>query len=248
DFYLAIQNPEDDFWRDKPGIKQYIKELKLYQIKQTNSLFLSALKNLTLDKVEKLAKICAVISFRYNVIGGLNPNAQEDVYNTIALSIHNQGSFDLKSFASIYVNDLAFENDFSIKEFKSTTRNHKIVKFIFSKLELFSNKNEINPESDSYSIEHILPENPDSSWNMFNDEAIKRSVYRLGNLTLLEKKINKDAGNLSYAEKRKLFLQSTIEISKEISDTYETWTEEKIATRQKDLATKAKRIWRVEGL
>jgi uncharacterized protein with ParB-like and HNH nuclease domain len=248
DFYLAIQNPEDDFWRDKPGIKQFIKELKLFQIKQTHSLFLSALKNLTLDKVEKLAKVCSVISFRYNVIGGLNPNAQEEVYNSIALSIHKQGSFDLASFAPIYVSDFAFENDFFFKEFTSTTRNHKIVKYIFSKLELFSTRNEIHPESDSYTIEHILPENPDASWNMFTDEAIKRAVYRLGNLTLLEKKLNRDAGNLSYPEKSQLFLQSSVALSKEIPENYETWTEEKIAARQNDLAKIAKRVWRVEGL
>ena len=65
---------------------------------------------------------------------------------------------------------------------------------------------------------------------------------------MLEKKLNRDAGNLSYSEKSKLYSQSSVALSKEISDTYETWTEEKIAARQKELAKIAKRVWRVEGL
>src|SRR5690606_9369693 len=71
DIYLAIQNPEDEFWKDKPEVKKSLKELKLFQIRQTNSLFLSALRNLEIDNFKKLAKICSVISFRYNIIGGL---------------------------------------------------------------------------------------------------------------------------------------------------------------------------------
>ena len=94
DLYLAIQNPEDEFWRDKPEIRKSLKELKLFQIRQINSLFLSALRNLEVENFKKLAKICSVISFRYNIIGGLNPNAQEDVYNTVALKISSNKRFE----------------------------------------------------------------------------------------------------------------------------------------------------------
>lgn len=143
DIYLAIQNPEDDYWRDKPEIKKGLQELKWFQIRQTNSLFLSAVKHLNLNDLKKLVNVCSVISFRYNVIGGLNPNAQEDVYNSVALKIAQNKKFEISDFQSIYVSDSNFENDFSTKEFKNTTRNHKIVKYILSKIELYEHKNEI---------------------------------------------------------------------------------------------------------
>jgi uncharacterized protein with ParB-like and HNH nuclease domain len=248
DLYLAIQNPEDEFWRDKPEIPKSLKELKLFQIRQINSLFLSALRNLEVENFKKLAKICSVISFRYNIIGGLNPNAQEDVYNTVALKISSNKRFEVADFQTIYVSDLNFENDFSTKEFKNTTRNHKIVKYILSKIEVYQHKNEIDPESDLFTIEHILPENADDTWGNFTFEEINRSVYRMGNLTLLERKLNREAGQKGYVEKIVLFAQSNSELTKTLPDNFNTWNEDKLAARQRELAKHAKAIWKIQEL
>jgi len=246
DIYLAIQNPEDEFWRDKPEIRNSLKELKLFQIRQINSLFLSALRNLEVENFKKLAKICSVITFRYNIIGGLNPNAQEDVYNTVALKISSNKRFEVADFQTIYVSDLNFENDFSTKEFKNTTRNHKIVKYILSKIEVYQHRNEIDPESDLFTIEHILPENADDTWGNFTFEEINRSVYRIGNLTLLEKKLNREADQKAYVEKIVLFAQSNSELTKTLPDNFNTWNEDKLAARQRELAKHAKAIWKIQ--
>lgn len=248
DLYLAIQNPEDDFWKDKPELKNYLKVLKLFQIRQTYSLFLAGFKNLDLDKFKKLVKICSVISFRYNIVGGLNPNVQEEVYNTTALKIVANKSFEPSDFRSIYVSDLNFENDFATKEFKNTTRNHKIVKYILSEIELYLYKNEIDPESDLYTIEHILPENADDTWGAFSFAEINRSVYRIGNLTLLEKKLNREADQQHYSDKTPFFLRSNCRLTKSIPDHYNTWNEDKLAARQKELAKHAKAIWKIQEL
>ena len=248
DIYLAIQNPEDEFWKDKPEIRKSLKELKLFQIRQINSLFLSALRNLEVENFKKLAKICSVISFRYNIIGGLNPNAQEDVYNTVALKILSNKRFEVADFQTIYVSDLNFENDFSTKEFKNTTRNHKIVKYILSKIEVYQHRNEIDPESDLFTIEHILPENADDTWGNFTFEEINRSVYRIGNLTLLEKKLNREADQKAYVEKIVLFAQSNSELTKTLPDNFNTWNEDKLAARQRELAKHAKAIWKIQEL
>lgn len=248
DYYLAIQNPEDDFWRNKPEAKKSLKELRLFQIKQTNSLFLSALQNSTSETFERLAKICSIISFRYNIIGGLNPNVQEEVYNSVAVKLSKTKQFDVKDFESIYVIDYNFENDFSTKEFKNTTRNHKIVKYILSKIEVYKYRNDIDFESDIYTVEHILPESADERWGDFSFDAINRSVYRIGNLTLLEKKLNREIGILPYDEKSKWFLQSNCQLTKNLPDSYETWNEDKLAARQRDLARAAKSIWKIQEL
>jgi uncharacterized protein with ParB-like and HNH nuclease domain len=248
DLYLAIQDPEDGFWKDKPEIRKSLKELKLFQIKQTHSLFLSALRNLEAENFRKLAKICVVISFRYNIIGGLNPNIQEDIYHSVALKIALNKQFNIDDFQPIYVGDFNFENDFSTKEFKNTTRNHKIVKYMLSKMEVYQHKNEIDPESDLFTIEHILPENADDTWGEFNFEEINRSVYRLGNLTLLEKKLNREAAQQSYAEKAKIYRQSNSELTKLLPDYFNTWNEDKLAARQRELAKHAKSIWKIQEL
>lgn len=248
DIYIAIQNPEESFWQDQPEVREALKELKLFQIRQTNSLLIAGYKNLDKLHFKKLVKVCATISFRYNIIGGLNPNAQEDVYNTIALKITADKRFDVRDFLSIYVSNANFENNFSTKEFKNTTRNHKIVKYIFSKIEEYKFRNEISPESDLYTVEHILPESADDSWGDFNQEAIRRSVYRIGNLTLLEKKLNREVGTLSYAEKAIYFQQSNSQVTSKITENFDSWNEDKVSTRQKELAKDAKSIWRIQEL
>ena len=248
DMYLAIQNPEDSYWRDKPEIKKSLKALKLFQIRQTYSLFLSALKSLDNEDLKKLIKACTVISFRYNIIGGLNPNTQEEVYNNVALKILSYKTFDFKDFQSIYVSDSSFENDFSSKEFRNTSRNHKIIKYILSKIELYKYRNEIDSESDTFTIEHILPESADESWGEFSFEEINRSVYRIGNLTLLETKLNWEAQQKTYTEKIKFFEQSNCELTKSLTEKYLTWNEDKLVSRQKELAKAAKGIWKIQEL
>ena len=248
DIYLAIQNPEDSYWSDKRELKKSLKELKLFQIRQTFSLFLTAIKNLDEDELRKIFKTCSIISFRYNIIGGLNPNAQEEIYNNAALSIHNNKVFDIKGFQPIYVNDSNFENDFSTKEFKSTSRNHKIAKYILSKIERYKHHSEIDVESDLFTIEHILPENADNNWGDFSFEEINRSVYRIGNLTLLERNLNRDAQQKPFVEKLKYFKQSKSMLTQKLIDDYNSWNEDKIASRQKELAKHAKGIWKIQEL
>lgn len=248
DIYLAIQNPEDVYWRDKPEISRSLKELKLFQIRQTNSLFLSALKNLNMESFRRLAKICSVISFRYNIIGGLNPNVQEDVYNAVALKIVRHQHFEATDFQSIYVNDANFETSFATKEFKNTTRNHKLVRYILLKMELYLYKNDMDTESDLYSIEHILPENADETWGEFSFEEINQSIYRIGNLTLLEKNLNIECGQKPYLEKQKVYLKSNFELTRSIPEHYNTWNVDKLASRQKQLAKHVKAIWKIQEL
>lgn len=248
DIFLAIQNPEDDLWRDKPEIQKALRELKLFQIRQTYSLFMSGYRNLTSEGFSKLTKTCSIISLRYNIIGGLNPNAQEDVYNAVALKIESQKKFSASDFQSIYVQDNSFENDFSTKEFKNTTRNHKIVKYLLAKIEIYEYNSEIDVDSDLFTIEHILPENADEEWGEFSFDEINRSRFRIGNLTLLEKKLNREAAQKSFTEKCKLFEKSQSKLTNSIPTKFSTWDEAKIATRQRMLAKHAKAVWKIQEL
>ncbi|MDI9863841.1 DUF262 domain-containing HNH endonuclease family protein [Flectobacillus sp. DC10W] len=248
DIFLAIQNPEDDLWRDKPEIQKALRELKLFQIRQTYSLFMSGYRNLTSEGFSKLTKTCSIISLRYNIIGGLNPNAQEDVYNAVALKIESQKKFLASDFQSIYVQDSSFENDFSTKEFKNTTRNHKIVKYLLAKIEIYEYNSEIDVDSDLFTIEHILPENADEEWGEFSFDEINRSRFRIGNLTLLEKKLNREAAQKSFTEKCKLFEKSQSKLTNSIPTKFSTWDEAKIATRQRMLAKHAKAVWKIQEL
>jgi len=67
-------------------------------------------------------------------------------------------------------------------------------------------------------------------------------------LTLLEKKLNKEAGVLPYRQKKITFDKSSCILTKKIPENYDSWNEDKVSARQKDLAKAAKSIWIVQEL
>ena len=79
DIYLSIRDPNDEIWKSKDDIIKNLKLLRQFGINQTNSLLIAGYKNLSTSDFTKLTRICSIISFRYNVIGGLNPNEQEEI-------------------------------------------------------------------------------------------------------------------------------------------------------------------------
>ena len=248
DVFSAIQNPNDELWLGKNDLITFLGELKQYQVTQVYSLFLIAYQKLNIEDFTKLVKHVSIISFRYNVIGGLNPNEQEEIYNKVALEIFSSGTYNIELLRSIYVTDSDFEQAFSSKYFKRTTRNHKIVKYILGNIERKIFLNDVAFESDIFTVEHILPESADENWGDFTDEEINRSVFRLGNLALLEKSLNRDLGKSDFDTKKRIFTASNAKYTNKIDEDYEVWNESKLIARQKEMARFAKSIWKIQVL
>ncbi|HZV12992.1 MAG TPA: HNH endonuclease family protein, partial [Candidatus Kapabacteria bacterium] len=217
-------------------------ELKLFGVKQPLSLLLTAYEKLDEEKFEKMLRIISILSFRYNVIGSLNANDQEKVYNTIAMKMHGGSGFSTNDFNQIYPSDDEFTTAFSNKEFKPTSRNNQVVRYIFGRLESFVCQHEIEYESERYTIEHILPESPSEEWNI-SEDAYERCVYRLGNLCILEKNLNQKIENKVYSIKKPVLEKSSVKLTIRIAEENSEWNEDKISKRQSWLAKQAKSIW-----
>lgn len=247
ELYVAIQEAEHELWSDQlyAEAKENILLLTLFGIKQANSLLMAGFINLTAPKFIKLLRIVTVLSFRYNVISSQNPNEQEEVYNRIALHINQNKDFEIRAFQTIY--NATFIDSFTQKTFHKTAKNHQIVSYILSKIEAYRFGNHIDRREAT--IEHILPQNPaDNQWEQFTNQQVDNFVYRLGNLTLLEKKYNKEVGNVDYDTKQPYFEKSNYLLTKEIAELYEEWNPKAIADRQKALAKAAKSIWQIQEL
>lgn len=248
ELYVALGNPNDSFWLDFDNastVRNYIDELNLFRTKQSYPALFSAYKRFDQKRFEKLLKVVTVISFRYISVSGLNPNDLEKQYNSLA----NQISADkvkspksaFKVISSLYVKDEKFRQDFA--SLTLTDRRKKLLQYIIKSLE--KDRSGRDSRVDSFSIEHILPQNPDESWfQSFRDDEIDEAIYRLGNITLLEQSRNSRLGSKPYEEKKKAYQQSSYEMTKDI--VADEWTMSEIVKRQEMMADRAVHIWRID--
>lgn len=251
DTYLALTNPEVSLWA--PNLKGFVQNLRMFSVRQPFSLLLAAHRRFSSDDFESLLRSCVMISFRYNVIGSLPTHEQEHVYHSVAQKISNGGLTTapetLDVMKPIYPNDDKFRGDFSEKILRTTNfRNSRIVRYILCALESQLNGQDYDFESDSITIEHILPQNPASGWSTFNEEEADAMVYRLGNMTLLAKGQNRDLGNAEFTIKKPVLAASNFELTRKVADENLEWTPERIAARQKSMAKIATSVWRIAQL
>ncbi len=191
-----------------------------------------------------------VISFRYNVIGRLQTNEMEKSYNKTANKVFagaiQNANAALDDLKDLYIADDVFRNYFELKSFNTTnSQQKKIARYILYKIEAqLEDGIKTEYQIDEGTIEHILPENMDAHWNsLFNDEDHLRMVYMLGNLSLLEAKLNtRQAGQKPFADKKTVYHKSRYALSKLIGG--EEWTIQMIKHRQATLAKTAAGIWK----
>jgi hypothetical protein len=120
------------------------------------------------------------------------------------------------------------------------------VRYILFELERQRSGQDFEFESATYNLEHILPEHPSEIWSTIEESKQDRLIYRIENMTPLESNRNRNLGNADSPAKRKVFQQSVFQITKALSEHYEAWDEQKIASRQKQLANIAAGIWKIE--
>lgn len=244
DIFMALRSPDDEMWRNHQDISENIGLLKLFNVIQPLPLLMSAYSNLSEKEFSSLLAKIVVISFRYNVICGKNPNELESAYNKLTLDINKTKSYKIEDIkVGIYISDEEFEQTFTYKEFIYSSRNNQIAKYILAKIEKFESGASVDITNST--LEHILPDNPNDTWQ-WDDVKIQQFHYRLGNMTLLEAVKNRDLGNISFSEKKAIYKKSTVPMTCVIGNSdSEEWTERHIEQRQKNMASKAKGIWKI---
>lgn len=249
--YVALSSPEDELWEGQQ--KKYISELRMFNVRQLYPLLLAGYRQLTEEDFTQLLRVCSILSFRYNVIGKLGTGEQESVYNSVAVRTERGELVEIRAIISamksIYPNDEQFKSAFSEQEIRTTqTRKKRIVKYILFSIEKHTTGSDYDYDSDSYSIEHILPENPGEGWEQFSDAEAEQSVYRLGNMTILRKSENRDLSNQPFELKKPVYRASDWQITRRISEDNRDWNAERVGVRQRWLASQAVSVWKISQL
>jgi hypothetical protein len=104
---------------------------------------------------------------------------------------------------------------------------------------------ELDPGS-ALTVEHILPKNPTTEWkaNFKSSDELEDAIFRIGNLCLVTK--NKELGRSVFDEKKKIFADSDLELTKHLVGIVGPWNTGAIKARQEELANYAVTAWRFQ--
>lgn len=250
--YGAIQSGRGDTWvglsdERKAALLNDLEQINLCGLKQCYPILMAAIQ--TVPKLApEIFHLMLVFTFRYSVIGGQATGNLEKRYSDVAINIRKHKPKKIKEvadwFGKMMPTDAQFIEWFSSK----TEKNGKIARYILQCLEdqgFKSNEFHTNMSPQKVNLEHVLPQNPSNKSQWAKDfPADQQEEYstRLGNLTLLETKLNSSIENDDFAAKAKALSKSKFKSAKKIS-TATSWIPDSIEKRQKAMARAAAKIW-----
>jgi uncharacterized protein with ParB-like and HNH nuclease domain len=261
---IPIDEWNNEFSDRKTSLKIFesLKGLRIMKITQCYSLLFCLLMNK--EKIgfdfSNLFKVIEKYHFAYSAVCKLPGNVVEKIYYKTANSIQDvlkDGSGSIKIITKILedftrrLKDQYPSRELFIEKFMDIDyKNYSLVVYILANIEKSKSRtDEIDYlKYTKINIEHILPQEP-SEWTLTKNQ-IKDYVNLLGNLTLIDKKINGTMQNKTLKNKLDEFQNSKLTINKELVNRFQklnyNWAEADIKKYQQELAEYAYDVvWKI---
>jgi len=240
--YIKILNPTREDYANRKEYFWLVQSLNIlmnyFNIVQVRIALLALFKVkdkelIAPKKFKETIQFLENFHFAYNSIISGAANRFETIYAKFAIGIrkcNNKSEVNtlidtmlITPLNKLFPEFEQFSNGFIQLTFtKKDNPSNVKTKYAIQKLNSFYEKEEIF--SDLGSIEHIISESTgDDSFN-------------IGNLILLELRLNNAADNLAYVNKKSIYLKSSYNWIKEFTNTNDDWTIDKIENRAKDLS------------
>jgi len=189
--------------------------------------------------IEKYLQAFIVTYLRHTVIGKKENSLIENIMFSIAKRIRKSNFEtvlqDLKEFAP---SDEHFIEDFRGVSISRIASARYILKEIEQHLRTTEELDVAPP--DRVHVEHIYPQTPKQDERVEQHSTI---INRLGNLTLLSKRLNTKIRNSTFSVKKEYYIESELLITKSIAEKYGVWNIDTINQRQNSLADYCIEIW-----
>lgn len=183
----------------------------------------------------------AVCKLSGNVVERLYFNTSKEIQEALKISDSHRRTQNIQRALSKFKTSLEYPTkEFFIEKFMDIEyKNYQMVIYILSNIEKAKGQtDEHTVNFTKVNIEHILPQDP-KEWSL-DKKDVKDYVNKLGNLTLISKKINGPMGNKPLKEKAKLFKDSKLNVNRELLEKFKLlkykWDEKEIEKRQREIA------------
>ena len=251
--YLAILNHNHQHWNDfDQTVKQYVETLNFFKLEQFRPLLLAILKKFkNKNEIKKALRLIVSWLVRNLITGSLGGGTLEKEYANKAKRVFNGEIKNAKELREELKKLISDDAEFKEKFITATVSTEKYARYYLRAIEnqkkgITSPELIVNSDPDVVNLEHILPKNPHKNWSNFNEDQVVLLSKRIGNLTLMQNKLNSKQGNEPFSKKKDYFASSDLWITKMIADNYSNWTLDNIKDRQEKLADIAVQTWSIK--
>lgn len=218
-------------------IRRLLESINMLGAKSLMPSILSAYASGSLEQKKAVLQALITLYVRHSVIGNLENSRLETVVFNIAKDLRQTNNVNAAINAA---KEFAPSDDEFVERFKTAQiQNRGQARYVLRELEHAKRVTaELAVEApDRVHVEHIYPQSPQAKWP--NHTSV---VDRLGNLTLLSRRLNVTIKNSDFETKRPYYEQSDLLLTRELLDCVE-WDRTTIDSRQSRLSEYALAIW-----
>jgi hypothetical protein len=247
--YVAILSADHKKWNGyQQGIRNSIRTMRTLKVQQIRPLMLAVARRFAAKEAERAFRLFVSWSVRFLIAGGGRGGTLEEAYASAAQKVasgHIKNTTQLiTEFQSVVPTDPEFETAFAVAR---VSKNY-MARYYLRALEL-KQKGDAAPEwvpneTEEINLEHVLPENPEDNWPEVDADTAAALHTRIGNMVLLQAKMNSTIGNSPFEEKKKVFEKSSYILTAQVGRSA-SWGKDEIDARQKKLAALAVKTWQI---
>lgn len=242
--YIALRDPDNSYWKDvKTDVRDALVAYRRFGFESSYPVLLAALREWDQTKAARLLVKLAKWSVRAQFVGRLGTGTAEESFASAAAAISSGDAKNQTDVRKILSKLIPTDTEFKIAFVSSGRLTLNRAKYVLAMLEKASDAKLGRPEraldwtSTAVTIEHVLPQ---SSSGM--DDALQVKIDEIGNLALLEKRLNHQLGSKPFEDKRESYQASDFSLTKQLADS-EAWTTTNITERTAAFADLACLAW-----
>lgn len=250
--YAALLNSDHEHWRPLgTTARKDVSTLVMLKAERIRPLVLATARHFDPPELKKALRLFVACSVRFIIAGGV-AGTIERMFGMLAKEVTDGNITTAKELAKKLSEFTPSDKDFEVAFAVARVTKGPLARYYLRVLETVRRGDEddsalaVDENEEKTNIEHIMPANPSLAWKLDDAEGqrtVNDYVNRLGNMTLLRRRLNEVAANAAITEKAAIYasekgLYLTSELGK-----LKTWTPEDIEERQRKLAEYAVKGW-----
>lgn len=242
--YLAFRDPDNPYWKDvKVDVRDALVAYRRFGFESSYPVLLAAFREWDRTKAARLLVKLAKWSVRAQFVGRLGTGTAEESFAAAAAAISDGSAKNQTDVRKILSKLIPTDTEFKIAFVSSGRLTLNRAKYVLAMLEKASDakfgraERALDWTSTAVTIEHVLPQSAGGS-----DDALQVKIDEIGNLALLEKRLNHQLGSKLFDDKRDSYRASDFNLTKQLAES-DTWTTTGITDRTAAFADLACLAW-----